>query len=157
VFENIEITGMNYIINVTGYLANGQKYAGAFEFVDRPVVHKNHLLKILFYTFAALVAILLLFLFKMWKGRIDSFISKLAQKRVEDMDIEIVKTISTGTVLDAIAELTKDERMEVQRENITVLQLIGEGAFGLVNKGLIVRNGEKQNIAVKMIKSEWKL
>jgi hypothetical protein len=116
-------------------------------------VHSK-LIRNLFYGLAVFVAVLLLLLFKLWKGRIDVFIAIFAQKRIDDLDIEIVKTISTGTVLDAIAELTKDERMEVERENITVLQLIGEGAFGLVKKGLIIKSGEKQYVAVKMIKSK---
>lgn len=145
---------MNFFINITGFSENGNVYVHDYAFIDRPAIRQSKLINILFYVFVALVAVLLLFLFKVWKGRIDSFISSFAQKRIDDMDIEIVKTMSTGTVLDAIAELTKDERMEVERENITVLQLIGEGAFGLVKKGLIIKNGEKEYVAVKMIKSK---
>ena len=101
--------------------------------------------------------ILIIVLYKIWKGRIDSFISMLAQKRIEDMDIEAVKSLSSGTVLELISELTKDEFMEVEKENITILEQLGEGAFGLVKKGLIIRNGEKEHVAVKMIKSESKI
>lgn len=109
----------------------------------------------LFYASIAFMIVLIIVLYKIWKGRIDSFISMLAHKRIEDMDIEAVKSMSSGTVLELISELTKDEFMEVEKENITVLEQLGEGAFGLVKKGLVIRNGEKEHVAVKMIKSEY--
>lgn len=154
VFRKVNISSTHFIVNVTGFYENGIEDVHNYIFMERPAIRASKLINILFYVFVAVVAVLLLFLFKVWKGRIDSFISTFAQKRIDDMDIEIVKTMSTGTVLEAIAELTKDERMEVERENITVLQLIGEGAFGLVKKGLIIKNGEKEYVAVKMLKSE---
>ncbi|KAG5673371.1 hypothetical protein PVAND_003427 [Polypedilum vanderplanki] len=152
-FKNIELTSLNIFINVTGFGPSNNIHVHDYAFINRQIIPQSKVINILFYIFVALVVILFLFLFKVWKGRIDSFISIFAQKRIDDLDIEIVKTMSTGTVLDAIAELTKDEKMEIERENITVLQLIGEGAFGLVKKGLIIKNGEKQYVAVKMIKN----
>lgn len=45
--------------------------------------------------------------------------------------------------------------MEVERENITLLETLGEGAFGVVKKAILVKNGQKLQVAVKMLKSEF--
>lgn len=151
-FENIVIIGSSFSVNLTVYL--DKDFDLNTTLVYLPFYEGNKLDEILFYTLVVFMVILLIALFKVWKGRIDSFISLMAQKRLENMDLETVKTMSMGTVLDSIAELTKDELMEVERENITILELLGEGAFGLVNKALMIRNGEKEYVAVKMLKSK---
>lgn len=151
-FENIVIIGSSFSVNLTVYL--DEDFDLNTTLVYLPFYEGNKLDEILFYTLVVFMVILLIALFKVWKGRIDSFISLMAQKRLENMDLETVKTMSMGTVLDSIAELTKDELMEVERENITILELLGEGAFGLVNKALMIRNGEKEYVAVKMLKSK---
>lgn len=153
-FENIVIVGSSFSVNLTVFLDDDSDLET--QLVHLPFYPDNKLDEILFYSLVAIMILLLIALFKVWKGRIDSFISLMAQKRLENMDLETVKTMSTGTVLDLIAELTKDELMEVERENITVLELLGEGAFGLVNKALMIKNGEKQHVAVKMLKSKNK-
>lgn len=151
-FKNVKILGSSFRVELIAFKDNHSDTAIEVKFV--PVYEKDKLSDILFYSLVAFMFLLLIALFKVWKGRIDSFISILAQKRLEHMDLETVKTISTGTVLDSIAELTKDVSMEIETENITMLESLGEGAFGLVNKALVIRNGEKQYVAVKMLKSK---
>lgn len=58
-------------------------------------------------------------------------------------------------MLEAIADLTRDETMEVERENIAMLEALGEGAFGLVKKAIFMKDGEKHHVAVKMLKSKF--
>lgn len=144
------------MLNVTGFTEDGNLKFNDHGIIllDRKPFTPSKLMHNLFYASIAFMVLLIIILFKIWKGRIDMFISRMAQKRLDDMDIEAVKSMSTGTVLELIAELTKDEIMEVEKENITVLEQLGEGAFGLVKKGLMIRNGEKQHVAVKMIKSK---
>ena len=143
------------LVNVTAFDENGNHTYNGFKLEILPSKSQSKLMHNLFYASIGFMVILIIVLYKIWKGRIDAFISMLAQKRIEDMDIEAVKSMSSGTVLELISELTKDEFMEVDKENITVLEQLGEGAFGLVKKGLIIRNGEKEHVAVKMIKSEY--
>ena len=143
------------LINVTAFDENGNHIYNGFIFPSLPGKNPSRLIQNLFLASISFMTVLLIVLYKIWKGRIDSFISMLAQKRIEDMDIEAVKSMSSGTVLELISELTKDEFMEVEKENITILEQLGEGAFGLVKKGLMIRNGEKEHVAVKMIKSEY--
>lgn len=69
------------------------------------------------------------------------------------MDLDLIKSITNRSLLEAIADLTRDDEMEVERENITVLEALGEGAFGLVKKAIIVKEGKKHQVAVKMLKS----
>lgn len=151
-FEKVLILGTSVSVNLTAFI--GDDSDTEIGYMQIPIYVEDKIDDILFYSLVAIMCLLLIALFKVWKGRIDSFISILAQKRLENMDLEAVKTMSTGTVLDSIAELTKDDSMEVERENITILELLGEGAFGLVKKALMIRNGEKEYVAVKMLKSE---
>lgn len=152
IFKNVKLLGSSFRVELVAFENNQNDTAVEIEFI--PIYEQDKLDDILFYSLVAFMFLLLIALFKVWKGRIDSFISILAQKRLEHMDLETVKTISTGTVLDSIAELTKDTLMEIDTENITMLESLGEGAFGLVNKALVIRNGEKQYVAVKMLKSK---
>lgn len=151
IFKNVLLQGSTFSIKLGAYRNNESDMMVEFDFV--PIYEEDNLDDILFYSLVAVMFLLLIALFKVWKGRIDSFMSILAQKRLERMDLETVKTISTVTVLDSIAELTKDTLLEIEMENITMLESLGEGAFGLVKKALMLRNGEKQYVAVKMLKS----
>lgn len=69
------------------------------------------------------------------------------------MDLDLIQSITNRSMLEAIADLTRDDKMEVERENITVLEALGEGAFGLVKKAIIIKDGAKHDVAVKMLKS----
>lgn len=153
-FEDVLILGTSFSVRVVASIGNNNSH----EEVEYRYLHMTYVEDkiddILFYSLVVIMCLLLIALFKVWKGRIDSFISILAQKRLENMDLETVKTISKGTVLNSIEELTKDELMEVERENISMLELLGEGAFGLVKKAVMVKNGEKRYVAVKMLKSK---
>lgn len=151
IFKNVLLQGSTFSVKLRAFKNNENDTMIQFDFV--PIYEEDNLDDILFYSLVAFMFLLLIALFKVWKGRIDSFISILAQKRLEHMDLETVKTISTGTILDSIAELTKDTSLEIEMENITMLETLGEGAFGLVKKALMIRNGEAQYVAVKMLKS----
>jgi tyrosine-protein kinase receptor torso len=106
------------------------------------------------YIVFVIIAILLVFLFCVWQGRISL---PITQKQIENMDLDLIKTITNRSMLEAIADLTRDDEMEVERENITVLETLGEGAFGLVKKAIIVKEGSKHQVAVKMLKSMKKI
>lgn len=99
--------------------------------------------------FIVIVALFIVFVC-VWKGQIALSIT---QKQLENMDLDLIKTITNRSMLEAIADLTRDDLMEVERENIRVLEALGEGAFGLVKKAIIIKEGEKHQAAVKMLKS----
>lgn len=73
------------------------------------------------------------------------------------MDLDLIKSITNRSMLEAIADLTRDSTMEIERENIALLEALGEGAFGLVRKAIFVREGKKHQVAVKMLKSKNKV
>lgn len=152
IFKDVALTGSTFRVELNAFKDN-QNYTATIVEIT-PKYKKDKIDEIFFYSLIAFMFLLLIALFKVWKGRIDSFISILAQKRMESMDLETVKTMSTGTALDLIAELTKDTSMEIETENITMLESLGEGAFGLVNKALMIKGGEKEYVAVKMLKSK---
>lgn len=83
-------------------------------------------------------------------------ISKMndANKPMESMDLDLIKTITNHSMLQVIADLTRDETMEIERENITLLNKLGEGAFGFVKKAALDKNGMKHQVAVKMLKGK---
>jgi SpoVK/Ycf46/Vps4 family AAA+-type ATPase len=113
----------------------------------------NRAFDIFFYTTFTVIIALFIVLGCIWKGRIAL---PITQKQLENMDLDLIKTITNRSMLEAIADLTRDEMMEVERENIRVLEALGEGAFGLVKKAIIIKDGEKHQVAVKMLKSTEK-
>lgn len=70
------------------------------------------------------------------------------------MDLDLIKSITNRSILETIEELTKDATMEIDRDNIKILEDIGEGAFGYVKRGIIISDDSKMEVAVKMLKSE---
>lgn len=111
---------------------------------------RSRIFDFFFYTIFAVIVILFVVLFCIWQGRINL---PITQKQLENMDLDLIKTITNRSMLEAIADLTRDEEMEVERENITVLETLGEGCFGLVKKAIIIKEGTKHQVAVKMLKS----
>jgi Protein tyrosine and serine/threonine kinase len=52
-------------------------------------------------------------------------------------------------------KLISGDVMEVQQDQINVLETIGEGAFGLVKKGILrISDNKSQVVAIKMLKSK---
>lgn len=83
-------------------------------------------------------------------------VSNITQKQFDSMDLDLIKSITNHNMLEAIADLTRDATMEVERENIELLETLGEGAFGVVRKAVLIRKEGKRQVAVKMLKSECK-
>lgn len=110
-------------------------------------------IKISLYLFLIVFA-LLCFIVLLCKGQISKMTNSSKQKRLDSMDLDLVKTITNHSMLQVVADLTRDETMEIERENITLLDKLGEGAFGLVKKAALVKDGLKRQVAVKMLKGE---
>lgn len=122
-------------------------------------VHKDHsdhirIIDIFLYFFVATIAILLLIMLCTWRNRVSAIVNKFALKQLDSMDLDLIQTITNRSMLEAIADLTRDETMEIDKESISVLEVLGEGAFGLVKKAILVRDGMKRHVAVKMLKSK---
>lgn len=80
-------------------------------------------------------------------------VEKSFPQKLDNFDLDLVKSISNRTMLETIADLTRDSTMEVERENIALLEILGEGNFGLVKKAVLAQEmGRKKLIAVKMLK-----
>lgn len=59
---------------------------------------------------------------------------------------------------EAIDDLTTDTAMEIKRDNIVLGEkTLGEGAFGLVKHAILIRDGKKCEVAVKMLKSKKRM
>lgn len=113
------------------------------------------MIDVLFYTLVTFIAVFLVVLFRVWQNRLDGIVTTLTQKQLDGMDLDLIKSITNHSMLEAIGELTRDATMEVERDSISLMEQLGEGAFGLVKKAIVVRDdGAKQQVAVKMLKSE---
>lgn len=77
------------------------------------------------------------------------------QRGCDNMDLDLIKSITNRSILETVEELTKDEHMEIDRDNIKILEDLGEGAFGYVKRGIVVKDDMKMEVAVKMLKSEF--
>lgn len=154
--KNIEIEGAFCWINITAHV-NNRTISGYQIFdvshlkVSKP---QSRLFHVLFYTFVTIVAIFLVVLLRLWQSRINSIVRKFSQKQLDNMDLDLIKSITNRSMLEAIADLTRDEAMEIERENVTVLEALGEGAFGLVKKAILMKADVKHQVAVKMLKSK---
>lgn len=157
-FENIVINGSEVYIKLTSHLNNRTFIAREIVNVQDKIyrVPRSHTIDIFFYTFVVLIAIFIVVLFRIWQKRINSMVNNFTQKQIENMDLDLIKTITNRSMLEAIADLTRDETMEIERENIALMEALGEGAFGLVKKAVLVRDGSKHQVAVKMLKSKRK-
>lgn len=149
------IEGSDCLLNLTahqnGKVEDGYLYVRLSHLKNDKI--RSKVSNLYFYVIFAIVVIILIILVWIWKDRIALAIT---QKQLESMDLDLIKTITNRSMLEAIADLTRDDTMEVERENITMLETLGEGAFGLVKKAIIIKDGEKHQVAIKMVKSEEK-
>jgi hypothetical protein len=87
-----------------------------------------------------------------------SISKELEQKAPNDpKSIIDFKEKSLEQILQADFEwkILSDDTMEMKKENIKILETIGEGAFGLVKKGILKLGEEKSRVvAIKMLKSK---
>lgn len=156
--EAITILGSECWINLTAHL-NGQDVSSfeTFNVADAKLASKGiSLVNIFLCIFLVLIAIFLFILFRFRQIRFNEFLRNITQKQLDGMDLDLIKTITNRSMLEAIADLTRDETMEMERENIALLEALGEGAFGLVNKAILAKDGVKHQVAVKMLKSKRK-
>lgn len=162
--NSITINGWGCLINLTAVL-NGKSYE-AYEEVSVPPMRPFIPIirdDLIFYAFVVIVVVIFIILFQIWKRRIVSIVTNITQKRKEDTDekiigntdLDLVKTLTNRSMLEAIADLTKDETMEIERDHITILDALGEGAFGYVKRAFYNRDGQKYQVAVKMLKSKF--
>jgi hypothetical protein len=106
---------------------------------------------ILLYLFVLFIAISIMILLYVWQTQ---FVIRLSQKELDNMDLDLIKSITKHSMLKSVADLSKDTTMEIRREDVTVLEALGEGAFGLVKKAILRREGKTHQVAVKMLKSK---
>lgn len=155
--RGIRLKGERSRVNVTAY-RNGQEEVAVND--DdlsgfKRTKPRSRLIDVLFYTFVTFTAVFLVVLFRVWQNRLSRIvITTLTQKQLDGMDLDLIKSITNHSMLEAIADLTRDTTMEVERESIELMEALGEGAFGLVKKAIVIRDGAKQQVAVKMLKSK---
>lgn len=71
------------------------------------------------------------------------------------MSPDLINSITNRTMKEAIDDQTRDTAMEIERSNIELSGVtLGEGAFGLVKHAVLIRDGRKCEVAVKMLKSK---
>ena len=145
---------MEFLTNVTA-IANGfEQTESIYEYIEK-ATDSYHSVNIVLATLLVIIVIVLVFLVRM---RNQEIVQSLFQKQRDDLqvkELDLIKSITNRTTLDAIASLTNDTTMEFERHHISILNLLGEGAFGLVKLALI-RNHQhdEQEVAVKMLKGE---
>ncbi|CRK86777.1 CLUMA_CG000609, isoform A [Clunio marinus] len=138
--KNIEIEGSQCYIRLAAHLNNLTSEpayeilnVGRLKKFNTPNSRTTRRFDMLLYIFVATFTTSLVVLFFIWQKRVNAVVSKLAK---------------------AIADLTRDERMETEKENVRLLEVLGEGAFGVVRKAILLKDGTtKSHVAVKMLKN----
>lgn len=146
--ENLEMTGHYYYIKLHAHLGNKTTSTSAhFLGVENKFKKHNLIVPLVILILASAITIIMvaILIFNQYQ---------IKEKLNENMDLDLIKSISNRSVLEAIDELTKDESMEIDRDNIKILGALGEGAFGYVKKGIVIKNDVKLEVAVKMLKSK---
>lgn len=69
-----------------------------------------------------------------------------------EIKVKSIKDILQPTIFPGDLLTPIDDDMEISMDQIELLDVLGEGAFGLVRKGILVRPGTYQQVAVKMLK-----
>lgn len=49
-----------------------------------------------------------------------------------------------------------DAKWEIPRENLLLSEVLGEGAFGIVRKGVVQEGNDRRDVAVKMLRGGYK-
>lgn len=145
---------MEFLTNVTAIASGFEQTVSIFEYIEK-ATGSYHSVNIVLATVLAIIVIVLVFLVSMRKQEIVQCIFQKQRDDLQVKELDLIKSITNRTTLDAIASLTNDTTMEFERHHISILNLLGEGAFGLVKLALI-RNQqhEEKEVAVKMLKGE---
>ena len=77
---------------------------------------------------------------------------QLRQAPSDSMALDLINSINDRSLL--IADLKGDESMEIQRKSINLHNELGKGAFGVVKRAILIKNGKETTVAVKMLKSK---
>ncbi|CAO1431629.1 unnamed protein product [Diamesa tonsa] len=151
-FSNITLNGMEYLTNITSNANGFEQTASIYEYIEK-ATESYHSVNIVLATVLVIIVIVLVFMVRM---RNQEIVQSLFQKQRDDLqvkELDLINSITNRTTLDAIASLTNDTTMEFERHHISILNLLGEGAFGLVKLALIRNHQhEEQEVAVKMLK-----
>lgn len=147
--EDITIKGTDCSIKLTAHLNNYTVY----DYLSIPVAHRksfatsnNSFLapSIMFVVFIVILICCVLLICKMRK--------QLGQAPTDSMALDLIKSINDRSLL--IADLKGDESMEIQRKSIKLHNELGKGAFGVVKRAILMKNGKETTVAVKMLKSK---
>lgn len=145
---------MEFLANITA-IANGiEQTEPIYKYIEKATVSYQSV-NIVLATLLAIIVTILVILLCMRKHEL---VQSLFHKQRDDSqvnELDLIKSITNRTTLDAIASLTNDTTMEFERDQISILNLLGEGAFGLVKLALIRNHQhEEQEVAVKMLKGK---
>lgn len=147
--RNLKLSGISYLVKLKAHL-NNVTIEDYNTFDVTPNIFKkkqNWTIPMVILIIASIITIIMvsILIYNQYQFK---------EKLNENMDLDLIKSITNRSVLEAIDELTKDELMEIDRDNITILEALGEGAFGYVKKGIVIKNDVKLEVAVKMLKSK---
>lgn len=143
--EGITLNGNTCFIEMKSHIGNLTEYAHIYDDFIIPKKLNFIYLIIGFGSLSFFVISMLIFSYSRMMYK---------QRNAESMDLDLIKSITNRSILETVEELTKDKKMEIDRENIKILHDLGEGAFGFVKKGIVFKDNMTMEVAVKMLKSE---
>ncbi|GAB0096452.1 Tyrosine-protein kinase receptor torso [Sergentomyia squamirostris] len=170
-FQAIRIVGVPYGISVAAHSPGGTSIGRMDKFFDKNLRVNDNLgffkLLLLTLTPIALISITGVVFVVVFHRRAKLRRSEKRRKYFEDLEqkapidpnsnFDIKNSILDGglnlnmTDVDSLA-LTNDG-LELRKDQITILDILGEGAFGLVRKGVVkFDDGTERLVAVKMLK-----
>ncbi|XP_062549794.1 tyrosine-protein kinase receptor torso-like [Armigeres subalbatus] len=159
--DSFHIEGTQFEVYVVAHANNRTTSRNILSPIRHPQTPRAHWIDALIVIIVICVVIVGKFLIPfLWKrfGRIKEYDKPRGWKGLElSSDIEIrLETLENGVESQVLAgELIApiNDGMEVGLEQIQLMDVLGEGAFGLVRKGLLTTaSGEQRDVAVKMLK-----
>lgn len=98
------------------------------------------------------VSIVILICFSLFILKMKNHLNKTP---TDSMALDLINSINDRSLL--IADLKGDELMEIHRKAIKLHDELGKGAFGVVKRAMLTRDGLETTVAVKMLKSKIRI
>lgn len=160
----MKLFGESYEVHLTVFTNGGNSSSKDHKIFYTHVFEKFHIFNIILriimpITITIIIFIIFIFYYFYRKAKLkrydECFEYVKNQNQLESSDTNDNYDIKSKNMTLLVCSLFINDEMEIERNKIKLLEILGEGAFGLVRKGILLNDdGKEKEIAVKMLKDE---